>query len=163
MGMASILEWLEDYWGDWGWSRKRSEVGKLKEWYRSYRSNAPEPLPRVRPRRISISRAQYPQSRNSATSPQSRLLGLPVELRLLIWEHAFGGNVVALYRDRNRLTHTLLDDTNSHTTKRHLTVSDITIQDAVMLLPENSKMRVKESTHSSKLAVIPLLQSCRAM
>ncbi|KAF2649622.1 hypothetical protein K491DRAFT_762286 [Lophiostoma macrostomum CBS 122681] len=57
---------------------------------------------------------QFEQA-DTAFSPghSSRLLALPPEVRMIIWEFTLGGRRLALFRDHGRLMHRTLDSTNS--------------------------------------------------
>src|SRR4051812_41008147 len=67
-------------------------------------------VPQVYEVRVTEFGSGQPPRTGVPTSPGSRLLNLPTEIRLLVWECVLGGNLLALYRDdRGRLAHILLD------------------------------------------------------
>ena len=80
--------------------------------YWDYNYSALKSSSRSRSRALPIAREQSPGD-TSHPRPKGRLLSLPPEIRILVWERAFGGRCIAIYRDHNRLTHCLVDETNS--------------------------------------------------
>lgn len=94
--------------------------------------------------------------------PGWSILELPAELRNLIWEHAFAGKLIALYRDNKHMAHTLIDDSNSYNVTADVAVTETTIQDTLDALP-NERRSPRQSTHSTKLGVMGSLRSCRTM
>jgi len=94
----------------------------------------------------------------------SRLLSLPAEIRILIWKYAFGGNFVALYLGvGGRLTHSLLDETNSATTAENVPIQIETVANAVVRVPKAPRRHSKPRLQATKLSALALLQSCRLM
>jgi hypothetical protein len=104
------------------------------------------------------------QAGNASQSrvPGWTILKLPAELRILIWKHAFAGKLIALNRDHEHLTHTLIDDHNSHDVMADDAVTLTSIQDMLKSLP-GKRRNQKQSTRSTTLGVLALLQSCRTM
>ena len=138
--------------------RKEAEICNV---YRNHLALPIRPLG-VRPRRLTMSESDS-QTRPAAVL-QSRLMLLPPEIRLQIWEHVLGGQFVAIYRDGDRLTHCVLDDTNSKEPARDNVISTRLIRYTVKLLQQNStKKRTRRKSQPQKLSAIALLQSCRSM
>ena len=91
------------------------------------------------------------------------ILELPVEIRMLIWEHAFGGKLIPLYTgDNRRLTHTLLDRRNLYDITADDAVTPTSIRESLETLATSSRNQ-KRSTRSTKLGVLASLRSCRRM
>lgn len=163
--MDTILDWLKGSWDHSGgrvmfWKEQR----KRKQQHHAYYEYQHPPLallPPVRPRALTISKDGYSEGSISPKFSESRLLSLPPEIRLLIWEWAFGGNLIALYRDDDRLTHGLLCDTNSQVPGRDIPLDTGTIRNAVMQLPGSPPKPFKNPPRPIKLRALALLQSCR--
>ncbi|KAH7382363.1 hypothetical protein DE146DRAFT_225247 [Phaeosphaeria sp. MPI-PUGE-AT-0046c] len=94
--------------------------------------------------------------------PGWSILDLPAELRNLIWEHAFAGKLISLYRHNKHIAHALVDDNNSYDVTADEAVTLTTIQDTLDTLP-NEWRNAKQSTYSTKLGVMASLQSCRTI
>lgn len=123
-------------------------------------SETPARLPEPRHRALTVSESILAYGSNLATS---RLLGLPTDLRFLIWEYTFGGNIVALYGQNQSPTHCILDHTNS-------IISDIdepqhpkTMKNSVGLLQPYQRNLSEAPAYQNKLKVLAALQSCRTM
>jgi hypothetical protein len=116
-----------------------------------------------RPRKLSTSTTSPSQTDTSSPLLNNPLLSLPAEIRALIWEHAFGGNLIAIFRDNGRLTHTLLDESNSQVCISDVPVQLETIRAAVTPLQKNTTRRGKRLQQSTKLNMLASLQCCRTM
>jgi len=84
-------------------------------------------------------------------SPRCTLLSLPAEVRVMIWDYTFGGNLVVLYRGRRHLTHTRLGDNNSQVTTQDVAITPETIDRALKQLPGTTRVNPKRITSSNKL------------
>lgn len=116
-----------------------------------------------RSRRYDPSRSRDLQQAVLSTFSESKLLSLPAEVRLLIWEITFGGNFVALYRVRGRLLHTLLDNHNSQATTQDVAVGSDTIRAALLQLPGTTREDSKRVTSLTRLKAMGALLSCPLM
>lgn len=162
-----VTQWLKDRWNkikgrflQRGKERKKSEpeIPPI-----AYITSTAKQLPPKRSRRHTSTKAIRMQLGMPSASSESKLLSLPTEVRFLIWQYTFGGNLIALYRVRRRLTHTLLGDHNSQATIGHVAITPESIKRALEQLPGTTRENPKEITSSKKLRVLAPLQSCRSM
>lgn len=78
----------------------------------------------------------WEMSHHRQTTP-SPLLRLPLEVRLQIWEHAIGGWTIAIYREpgpdrrRGRLTHGILDESNTSTPGHLFQMDEMEVKETV--------------------------------
>jgi hypothetical protein len=90
-------------------------------------------------------------------------MSLPAEIRLLIWEYTFGNHLIAIYiQKKGRVTHGLVDETNSRITQEDLPVHLESIRGAVVM-PGTADGTNERSPHSNKLGVLAALRTCRTM
>jgi hypothetical protein len=131
--------------------------------------DAPSPPPGVHDRKITAQSSEQSEildrEQSHSCSPlKSRLLSLPAEIRLVVWEYALGGNIIAVYRAQDRrLRHVVLDDTNSWTPGEDFPIQARTIEDAVMRLPQSMRQHENYLSRSTRLQGFTLLQSSRSM
>ncbi|KAF2019506.1 hypothetical protein BU24DRAFT_121352 [Aaosphaeria arxii CBS 175.79] len=136
---------------------------RKKAYYHHQRQ--PKSLPEQRPRALSID-IEVQSQPNANLVSHSRLLRLPTEIRLLIWEYAVGGDIIALYMDDGKLSHTLVDASNSvqpADVDRGITAE--TIRDAVAS-KKSSQTPTSDFTASppqKKSNALALLQCCRSI
>lgn len=165
--MDASLDWVRSRWDNSvGRVLARKRRRKREQYIKAYcdhQCSSLEPLPQARPRALSISKSEHPPRNVAPILPGNRLLSLPPEIRLLIWEYAFGGNLIAIYRNSNRLTHGLLDDVNSRVTERDIPLNPLTIRNAANLLPGSPYEGDDNSPRPNRLKLLALLQSCRLM
>ena len=115
-------------------------------------------------RRLSISDPDYEQLPITKIAPECRLLNLPAEIRCLIWQHVFGGHLIALYREGQQITHCLVDNTNSVQVKDSYPVNVEAIKYILKKRGQSrKKLKRRKKSRPSTLHVLPLLQSCRTM
>ncbi|KAF2687316.1 hypothetical protein K458DRAFT_469179, partial [Lentithecium fluviatile CBS 122367] len=89
----------------------------------------------------------------------SNILNLPPEIRLLIWEFAFGGNFIAIYKEECRFTHCLLNDSNSQS-GMDVPIRIGSIPDAATQLYGPLPKHYSYPTRPNKFKVPGLLRSC---
>ncbi|KAL9085803.1 MAG: hypothetical protein Q9165_007435 [Trypethelium subeluteriae] len=190
----------------WGWVeyddyqiRKRNSS---KEFQKRRASYAPSPMPDQRERDLEIplehpvpvreSQSRLKSSKRATTLQQTRsqqqcllLQKLPLEVRLLIWEHCIGGELLHIVREPGRLGHVicpfrrtdpLLDFSSNPFTSEatRMVIEECTspnyTSNHICWSPEDadglSYARTPESGLSrlnigSKQAFLPLLQTCR--
>jgi hypothetical protein len=166
--MESLSKWLKDCWEDtggiWLWRMKWRKKQQRRNLYWHHQAESIARPPHAQPRRkLTVSENDRPDIFQPIFCQESLFLKLPVELQLLIWEHAFGGHLIALYRDNSRLTHVLLDKTITQAPAQDKPIQIATIQAAVQRLPKSVRKHGKQVPHRNKLGVLALLQSCRSM
>lgn len=164
--MSSFMPWIRYLWENSGGhllnSMDYKRRQKLKDLYWRCQHKELEQLPRERHRKLSMSSTVMPIGFYS-TSQRTKLLTLPAEVRFLIWEHVFGGHLIALYRDNRRLTHTLLNDKNSRIGAANIPVNIDSIHTELTLLARHPHNKAKKVTRVHKLRALAALQSCRSM
>jgi hypothetical protein len=154
--------------GGWLYESKRRDERRRSDGY-YYHMNKQQPLPRADCGKLTSYQSKQPEVSDhhplqSCSPLDSRLLHLPAEIRLLIWEHAIGGSLVALYRTQNRrLSHIVLDDTNSWIPGENIPVQAHTIKIAVVQLAGSKRNRDGHPPHSVKLDALAVLRSWRSM
>lgn len=154
--------------GGWLYESKRRDERRRSDGY-YYHMNKHQPLPRADRGKLTSYQSKQPEVSDhhplqSCLPLESRLLHLPAEIRLLIWEHAIGRSLVALYRTQNcRLSHIVLDDTNSWISGENIPVQAHKIKNAVVHVAGSKRNRDGHPPHSAKLNALALLQSCRSM
>jgi len=121
------------------------------------------PLSSFRPRSPNIREGDHSTKSNNASQSKSRLLALPLEIRLLIWECAVGGNLIALYRDGGRLTHSLVDGTNSPEPGRDIPIRTESILDEATLMFGSTHAHGTNLPPAHTLRVLAMLQTCWTM
>jgi hypothetical protein len=157
---------LKGFWnhsmGDWIYRFKERDAQRRWNNYRIH-TRSFTPLPQLRPR--SLTSPGSKKSQGCESSPfGSKLLNLPAEIRMLIWEYAFGGNFIVLYLgEGGRLMHSLLDNTNSSMSTQNVPIQMETIKNAVVRLPNPPRKHSKQRSQTTKLSALALLQSCRLM
>lgn len=167
--MDGIVQWVKDHrvrntggrWvlptgGRWVLPRRVRKRYVHRNLYYHSQIKSLSQNPQARTRRLSASEGEQP-------IPRGRLLSLPAELRLMIWEYTFGGNCIALYRNEGRLVHTLLDESNSQEPARDFPVQPGTIKDALGLSRSKQLKHGDKLYRPSTLGVLAVLQSCRSM
>ncbi|KAF2649620.1 hypothetical protein K491DRAFT_762285 [Lophiostoma macrostomum CBS 122681] len=95
----------------------------------------------------------------SKSSSTSRLLSLPAEVRTIIWNHAVGGNKIAIFRENNRLAHCILDEENSQTPEVLFSISPLSVPVVVRSIRgtfEEPRRRCKSNT-------LALMKTCRTV
>jgi hypothetical protein len=109
MGLLSDLR-------EYGWPPRRNanlkERHKKGQAYLRNEEKWAERTRKARPRVLTMEQARHDKHMNYS-SPQSRLMSLPSELRTMIWEQAIGCQYIAIYREKDRMAHCLLDESNS--------------------------------------------------
>ena len=170
--MADALHWMTDrlHLTDERGSRRWQEWKKERQ-LKAYSEHAPglSPFERVqtrlpgkRPRALTFTADGVPRRSGTSSQPKCRLLNLPAEIRLLIWEFAFGGNLVAIFfNKKGRVAHCLVDATNSQITQEDLPVDISSICEAVDT-PDTAGHSERPS-HPTKLGVMAALRTCRTM
>jgi hypothetical protein len=154
--MDSFVAWLRDRRHDAETLMVRNNQQRRDRYCQYMTERPPKSFP---PRRLPDFQAG---DVSKSRVPGWTILKLPAELRALIWKHAFAGKLMALYRDYKRLTYTLIDDHNSHDVVADDAVTLTSIQDMLNSLP-GKRRNQKQSTRSTTLGVLALLQSCRRM
>ena len=171
--MADALHWMTDRlhltdergsrrWQEWKKERQLKAYSEHAPGLTPF-SRVPTRLPQNRPRALTFTGDGVPRRSGASYQPKSRLLNLPAEIRLLIWELAFGGNLVAIYfNKKGRVAHSLVDDTNCRITHEDLPVDIASIRHAVHM-PGTASQISEWSPHPNKLEVMAALRTCRTM
>lgn len=100
--------------------------------------------------------------RTRQTPPRSKLLSLPPEIRLLIWEYTVGGNFIAIYFLDGYLAHGLLDETNTLLPGKDVPLRYDTMMDMLSHLPGDpyeNDIRPRPRRHN----FLSLFRTCRLM
>jgi hypothetical protein len=147
---------------------ERWQEWKKERQLKAYSEHAPArlgygyPTP-TRPRALTFTKDGVPQRPGALSYSKSRLLSLPAEIRMLIWEYTFGGNLIAIYLYKKRsVAHGLIDETNSHITQEDLPVHIDSIRQAVNL-PGTADGNGKRPPRPNSLGVLAALRTCRTM
>jgi hypothetical protein len=149
--------------GRWLLKFHRRRRQKRSASYYAHQEKPLTPIARDTPRKLSLCVNSDWQIEARPYSLENKLLSLPAEVRTLIWEHAFGGHLIAIYRDNGRLTHTVLDENNATVCANDMPVRLETIKKAVMYLPGGTTQTGRMPQVSTKLNILALLQCCRTM
>jgi hypothetical protein len=122
--MHTSLAWLRRRRDDTGIVLLRSKDQRHSRYCRYQTGSLKRSLgPRMR--RLSGFQGQATSTRGL---PCKSILELPVEIRIMIWKHAFGGKLIALYREDGRFTHSLIDQSNSYEVTEDDAVTPMSIQ-----------------------------------
>lgn len=156
--MYTPLAWLRRRWDDTGTFLLRNKDQRHSRYCR-YQTESLKRLPGLRMRRLSDFQGQATSTHKFS---RKSVLELPVEIRVMIWEHAFGGKLIALYREDRLLTHNLIDQSNSYDITEDHAVTPVSIQESLETLPMGSRNQ-ERTTRSIKLGVLGSLRSCRTM
>jgi len=111
-------------------NRIREELGEMMEERR--RKREAEKVRKYKPLEL--------RARKRPTQEKSRLLSLPAEIRIMIWEYAITGQFIVLYRKRGKVTSSVFDR-HGTTSVTNATVSIMTsiamskAESGVMSLP----------------------------
>ena len=109
--------WLKDRWSEVKGlllcDRFSAKEGQHQDRRLTRATDGNNPFPTNRFRRYTLSQAKRMQLGIPPASPRCTLSSLPSEVRVMIWDYTFGGNLIVLYRGRRHLTHTLLGENNS--------------------------------------------------
>jgi hypothetical protein len=171
--MADALHWMTDHlhltddrgsrrWQEWKKERQLKAFSEHAPGLTPF-SRVPTRLPQNRPRALTFTGDGVPRRFGALHKPKSRLLNLPAEIRLLIWEFAFGGNLVTIYfNKKGRVAHSLIDERNSWITQEDLPVDKASIRHAVDMLGTPGQ-NSEQSPHPNKLGVMAALRTCRTM
>lgn len=127
--------------------------------YCRYQTESLKRLPEPRMGRLSDFQGQ---ATSNPKPPSNSNPELPVEIRIMIWQYAFGGKLIAVYREHGHLTHTLIDQTNSYDITEGDAVTPMSIQESLERLPNDSRNQ-KRSPRATTLGVLGSLRSCRTM
>jgi hypothetical protein len=171
--MADALHWMTDRlhltdergsrrWQEWKKERQLKAYSEYPPGLSPF-ERVPTRLPQNRPRALTFTGNGVSRRSETLYQPKSRLLNLPAEIRLLIWEFAFGGNlVVILFNKKGRVTHGLVDQKNSQITQGDLPVDISSICDVVDT-PGSAGQNSERPPHPNKLGVMAALRTCRTM
>jgi hypothetical protein len=147
---------------------ERWQEWKKERQLKAYSEHAPARLgygytTPTRPRALTFTKDGFPQRPGASSDSKSRLLSLLAEIRILIWEYTFGGNLIAIYlHKKRRVAHGLVDETNSQITQEDLPFHIDSIRTAVDL-PSTTDGNSKRPTRSNRLGVLAALRTCRTM
>lgn len=165
-------EFRDDFRHDKSWRRAKKQRKAREKAYQAHHLSDLKALPAMRRRSLSLLaegiEAHQSAKRGSrrprgSSRPECRLLSLPVELRILIWENVITGNHIGLYRDNGRLTHVLLDHSNTRTPGELLAITPESIRNEVARLTEYSDGVSSCPPRGTKAKLSPLLKTCRTM
>ena len=156
--MNRLSPWFNARWDYWrNNSDREHELTRSTSTESQHTDNALRS--KVRPRKLSISSS----GAHGVVTRDCKLLTLPAELRGMIWDYLLRGNAIAIYRSNDRLTHVLLDDTNSAMPPRRFQFHYDSITKLMNSFPEAQAIRGEVPINQKRLYCLALLQSCRLM
>ncbi|KAF2736425.1 hypothetical protein EJ04DRAFT_511087 [Polyplosphaeria fusca] len=127
---------------------------------KKYRAQQCKDLDPVSPDRISLSASESKLTPAAAC----RLLSLPAELRILIWEYALGGHDILLFRTGKSLTHGVLLPPGLEKSGKLLPLSSTTVRNQVLQLNEATGSNfLLHPAPPPKLPLSALLKTCRVI
>jgi hypothetical protein len=91
------------------------------------------------------------------SSSTSKLLALPAEVRIMIWCYVTGGRRIAIFRDNRRLTHCILDGSNSQTPGVMFNVGP----SSVLSVVRNIRGDFDEPPRPRRSSTLALMKTCR--
>ena len=156
--MDRLSQWANNSWDHWWINSVEQRTHNRSTSKESQRTDNALGS-RVQPRKLSISAS----GTCGEVTGECKLLSLPAELRGLIWDYLLCGNTMAICRINGRLTHVLLDDTNSAMPPRVVQFHYDSITKLMKSSPEAQATRGEEPINQKRLYCLALLQSCRLM
>lgn len=125
-----------------------------------------DPLPLAQTRPLTLLGETEHEKPSTCLAEQSScsLLSLPAEIRNRIWEYTITGRCIALYRDRGRLTHGLLDGSNTRAPGDLVPITPESIRHEVLRLANSLRDDRWDFPPQPKQAnLTALLKTCRSM